>query len=246
MTPRKTKAKTAPTRSTAKSSRRDPMRVQRIDARRSQILDAAVQVFASKGFHQATVRDIAKKARLADGTLYLYFKNKGDLVLAILNRINESELRAVQLGQGLAPGVDARTFFVDYLRGRTEILRANLRDLQAVLPDILRDPTLRRRYLNEVLLPTQTLAEPVIEAWMKQGTIRAHDPRLLLRVMPSLFLGLLVLRMLGDVEIDALWDGLPEQITSLLFDGLTPPVPASEKPAATGRAATAGKRRTAS
>lgn len=202
--------------------RRDPLRAQRVDARRSQILDAAVHVFASKGFHRATIRDIAKRAKLADGTIYLYFKNKGDLVLAILNRINDSELRAVELGRGLAANVDVRTFFSDYLRQRIGVLRSRLDDLQAVLPDILRDPTLRRRYLREVLAPTQKIAEPVIASWVAEGKLRSLDPRLSLRVVPGLFLGLLVLRMLGDVEIDALWDALPDQVSTLLFDGMTP------------------------
>jgi len=44
--------------------------------KRALITDAAIQVFADKGFHQARVSDIAKKAGVADGTIYLYFKNK--------------------------------------------------------------------------------------------------------------------------------------------------------------------------
>ncbi len=44
------------------------------------ILDAAVNVFAEKGFFKATVSQIAKKAGVADGTIYLYFKNKDDIL----------------------------------------------------------------------------------------------------------------------------------------------------------------------
>ncbi len=45
----------------------DPIQQQLIAARRKQILDAAVRVFADKGFHRATIRDIAQAAGIADG-----------------------------------------------------------------------------------------------------------------------------------------------------------------------------------
>lgn len=47
------------------------------------IIHAAVQVFAEKGFHHAKVSDVAKVAQVADGTIYLYFKNKDDLLVSI-------------------------------------------------------------------------------------------------------------------------------------------------------------------
>ncbi|MBT8358428.1 MAG: TetR/AcrR family transcriptional regulator [Desulfobacterales bacterium] len=45
------------------------------------ILEAAVKVFAKQGFHQATISQIAKEAGVADGTIYLYFKNKDDILV---------------------------------------------------------------------------------------------------------------------------------------------------------------------
>ena len=49
------------------------------------ILEASVNVFADHGFHQSTVSQIAKKAGVADGTIYLYFKNKEDILVQIFN-----------------------------------------------------------------------------------------------------------------------------------------------------------------
>lgn len=51
--------------------------------KRERILDAAVQVFAQRGFFQSRVSDIAKEAGVADGTIYLYFKNKDDLLISL-------------------------------------------------------------------------------------------------------------------------------------------------------------------
>ncbi|MEC2076841.1 TetR/AcrR family transcriptional regulator [Metabacillus fastidiosus] len=48
-----------------------------------QIIDAAVIVIAENGYHQAQVSKIAKQARVADGTIYLYFKNKEDILVSL-------------------------------------------------------------------------------------------------------------------------------------------------------------------
>lgn len=48
-----------------------------------QIIDAAVVVIAEKGYHQAQVSKIAKQAGVADGTIYLYFKNKEDILISV-------------------------------------------------------------------------------------------------------------------------------------------------------------------
>lgn len=53
--------------------------------KRARILDAAIKVFAERGFHTATVAEIARGAGVADGTIYLYFKGKDDLLLRLFD-----------------------------------------------------------------------------------------------------------------------------------------------------------------
>ena len=50
------------------------------------ILDAAMQVYVKKGYHAATIADVAKAAGLGKGTLYLYFKNKDDIAISMVER----------------------------------------------------------------------------------------------------------------------------------------------------------------
>lgn len=61
------------------------------EERRSQILDAAVAVFARLGFHQARMDDIVQEAGLSKGALYWYFKSKDEIVMAILSSLFERE-----------------------------------------------------------------------------------------------------------------------------------------------------------
>jgi AcrR family transcriptional regulator len=57
------------------------------DERKTQIMNAAENVFTKKGFSDARMDDIAGQTGLSKGTLYLYFKSKEELIIAILDRI---------------------------------------------------------------------------------------------------------------------------------------------------------------
>ena len=50
------------------------------------IIRAAIKVFAKKGFFNARISDIAKEAKVADGTIYLYFKNKFDILISVFDQ----------------------------------------------------------------------------------------------------------------------------------------------------------------
>jgi len=75
----------------ARAARRRPSRPRRSRStpevsKRDAILDAATQVFAEKGFFGAQVADVARRAGVAAGTVYLYFKGKDDLLVSIFER----------------------------------------------------------------------------------------------------------------------------------------------------------------
>lgn len=55
----------------------------RVSDKHSKITQAAVKVFAQKGFFNARISDIAKEAKVADGTIYLYFNNKYDILISL-------------------------------------------------------------------------------------------------------------------------------------------------------------------
>jgi len=64
--------------------------------RRTDILDAATRVFAEKGYHKATMSDIARQAEYAVGTIYLYFKDKQALYLALTDEKIEELIRKIK------------------------------------------------------------------------------------------------------------------------------------------------------
>jgi AcrR family transcriptional regulator len=66
------------------------------EERKIQIINAAEDVFTKKGFDEARMDDIAEKTGLSKGTLYLYYKSKDELIIAILDRIFQREFKAFE------------------------------------------------------------------------------------------------------------------------------------------------------
>lgn len=199
----------------------DPIQQQLITARRNQILDAATQVFAEKGFARATIRDIATAAGIADGTIYNYFENKTGLLLGLLNRLNESDQRQEHFAQSAE--MDITDFIQGYVKHRLEHVSGDaLRLLQVVLAEVLINRELRELYFQQVIAPTLTIAEQSFEQWSKEGKIVTGDPRMAPRLLASMALGVLMLRLMGDSYLEAHWHAVPEALSALALTGLTP------------------------
>src|SRR6266550_3493705 len=94
-----------------------------VEGKRERILDAAIKVFAAEGFYNAKVSQIAHAAGVADGTIYLYFKSKDDLLISLfedrMERVNTT-LRAA-----LAAGVNAVDRLKRVVRLHLEMIEQN-------------------------------------------------------------------------------------------------------------------------
>jgi AcrR family transcriptional regulator len=199
----------------------DPIRELLIEARRNQILDAAATVFAEKGFHRATTKEIAKTAGVSEGTIYNYFDSKADLLIGIMTRLAELEHLDEELADALQS--DARDFLIAIFRQRMGLVQQKVETIQAVMPEILVNPALRERFRQQFVQPTTTLFEQYIRARVELGHIRPINVPLAVRTVQSMFVGLLILRIiLGDELLQSEWDELPEVLATIIFDGLSP------------------------
>jgi len=198
----------------------DPIAAQLTAARRAQILDAATRVFAEKGFHGATVRDVAKAAGIADGTIYIYFKSKTDLMLGILDRMNQTEVRDLDLGQAMAGG-DFEGFMRAYIHQRFEVFNAMGFDVfRVILSEVLVNAELRAQYHAQVIGPTYDIAEAHFARWREQGGVKGDEVQLLLRCLSGLVMGVLMLRMMGDPTLEQGWAKMPDVVTDFMLYGL--------------------------
>ncbi|MGD8399271.1 MAG: TetR/AcrR family transcriptional regulator [Anaerolineae bacterium] len=195
-------------------SRRERLKCER----EARILDAAAAVFAEKGYHGATIREIASQADVADGTIYNYFDSKFDLIIGILSRIAELERLPAELTDGLR--ADPREFFVAAFRDRLDRIERGEEMLQAVLPQVFVNDQLRGRFYRQYAARISTLLEGYLHAEIGLGQIKPVDVALLTRIVQATFVGLLVLRIIGDEPLHAGWSEIPELLGSIFFDGV--------------------------
>ncbi len=134
------------------------------------ILDAAVRVFAEQGFHQATISQIARAAGVADGTIYLYFKSKKDILSHFFNHTTR------QVFERFRDVVDQQESAEDKLRAlvRTHLTEfQNYRDLAVVF----QREALLARQVNEEDIKAITrmyidILDEIIRLGQKENTIR--------------------------------------------------------------------------
>lgn len=194
-------------------------RERRIAARREQILDAAAKVFAEKGFHAATTREIADAADVSEGTIYNYFASKEDLLFGIMGRLVELASFDEMLDQSLftEPG----DFLVALLHFRYGFNQQHRAMIQAILSEILINPVLAERYREQVMAPLLALVEGHLQTRMEAGQLRPVDTSLLASFFAAFLLGLATLFILGDLQDQETWDALARFSARVIFDGLT-------------------------
>jgi hypothetical protein len=117
---------------------------------------------------------------------------------------------------------DVRDFFVATFRHRIDRIRQGQEMLQAILPEILVNPALRERFHRQYVLRVVAMLEPYVQAQIDLGHMRPVDVPLTVRAVQGMFVGLLILRILGDETLQSGWDDVPEFLATLIFDGLSP------------------------
>ena len=124
--------------------------------KRRRILDAAVRVFAQYGFYNSKVSQVAKEAGVADGTIYLYFKNKEDILIQLFGDVMDEILHRQELAiAGIEDPVEklstfARIHFdsVAESRALAEVITVELRQSSKFMRDTDMKPF--GRYLGTI------------------------------------------------------------------------------------------------
>src|SRR5262245_55757880 len=138
--------------------------------KRERILEAAVRVFAEKGFYGAKVSEIAREAGVADGTIYLYFKSKDDLLISLF------EDRMAQINGALREKLATEPNALARLRRFIEMhleLVENRRELVEVLTVELRQSSkFMREYKNPKFAEFLKILAAVIDEGQRSGELR--------------------------------------------------------------------------
>ena len=209
---------------TAKTAAGTPARWRRRkEARPQEILEAALGVFAEKGFAAAKLEDIAARAGVTKGTIYLYFNSKEAVFKAL---IQEKLVRRISgfADQARAHKGPAAPFLAQLLRSIGTMLRTSD---YAVLPKIViaeagNCPDLARMYRQEVIARGFKLFGGIIEAGIARGEFKTipvpHAIRLALGPILLAAIWRTTFAKYDEVPYD--YDGLIEAHIATLMHGL--------------------------
>jgi AcrR family transcriptional regulator len=186
--------------------------------RLEKILEASARLFAAKGFHRTTTKEIAEAANVAEGTLYNYFENKNELLLEILNHLIEAQDFRSQLEGSILH--DPRQFFIDMFESQKVDSEKHSVMQKAILSEILADVDLRKQYYSQLVVPALTMLEKHLQMRIMLGQISSLDTPLAARFIVSLWTGIFILQLLGDPELESDWDAFAQQSTAILFNGI--------------------------
>ena len=166
--------RTATRRSRSRSrSRPRPRWRRRKDARPEEIITAALEVFADRGFAATKLEDVARKAGVTKGTIYLYFANKEALFKAL---IRQTIVPVIAKGEAIAQSFtgSARELFErlvrEYWRVVGETALASIPRL--MIAEAGNFPELARFYYQEVVTRGHRLMSGVLERGIKAGEFR--------------------------------------------------------------------------
>jgi AcrR family transcriptional regulator len=195
------------------------------NARKKLILDCASAVFHQKGFADATIEDIAARAEISKGTIYLYFKSKADLYFSITRPALENlskRLKRITKKESDAPEVRIRklmhavyAFYTDDGDAYHLITRYKADEYQHLFPKE------RFEIFGRMMRSNLAQMEIVIDEGIRKGLLKGINPYSGAVMFWSAFVGIMQFqesRMLpenGDYRKDTL-----DQFISTMLDGL--------------------------
>jgi AcrR family transcriptional regulator len=198
----------------------------KLTEKQQRVMEAALEVFAERGFHGSSTSEIAKRAGVAEGTLFKQFKSKKEILLGALSGVFAravapmllSEVRAIMR----APHATPEDFLRALYSNRLEFVRNHDRVVRIAMQEIPFHPEVRELMKETVLKQIAPDATALVLRFQGEGKIRAGDPGSLVRLVVGAFLSYAVTRIL--VAPERAWDDAAEieLMVKVLAQGLAP------------------------
>ena len=199
---------------------REAAKKRRSRDKRDRILKAAVKVFARNGFHATRVSEVAKAAGVADGTIYLYFKSKEELLVSLFEDRVSKLLAFMQESLPKLPSAPERLrAVIDMQLGLLE----GERELAEVITVILRQSTrLMKEFAAPKFLAYLDAIAKIVQEGQAAGDFRTDvSPSIAARAVFGALDGITLTWALGRAEQGALARAAT-QLADILLRGLAP------------------------
>ncbi len=183
-----------------------------------QIIDAAVVVIAENGYHQSQVSKIAKQAGVADGTIYLYFKNKEDILVSLFQEKMGQFIEKIE--EEIKPIESASLKLLKLIEMHFSQLSQDHHLAIVTQLELRQSNKELRQKINDVLKPYLVLMDSIVQEGIDQGIFEQNLNKRLIRQMIFGTLDEMVTNwVMKEQKYNLL--GQAEVIHDLLLNGLT-------------------------
>jgi TetR/AcrR family fatty acid metabolism transcriptional regulator len=182
------------------------------------ILRAAVEVMAQSGYHNAQISRIAKVAGVADGTVYLYFKNKEDVLISLLRhaigRIVEKGHETISMATSAPEKLHALVSLYFHELGSDPnlamVTQVHLRQVDANI----------RREIGTIMKPLYNTLDDIVQQGIEEGVFRPHIDK---RIARRMIFGTIDETVTAWVLTGSKYDltSLVEDVTDVLLYGMS-------------------------
>ncbi|WP_246001300.1 TetR/AcrR family transcriptional regulator [Oceanobacillus piezotolerans] len=191
------------------------------------IIDAAIELFAEKGFAATSTNEIAKKAEVAEGTIFKHFKSKKGLLMSVVSPMMV-KLMAPFIKNDINKVIDKeydtfQEFIREMIENRTEFLKKNLPLLRILIQEIPFHPELKEQFIEHIGKDIFAKLIIVVEHFQAKGQIIDADPYTIIRMVAGSIFAYIIARHV--VVPEGNWDREEveiERIIELISNGITP------------------------
>lgn len=169
------------------------------------ILSAAIELFSEKGYEATATSEIAKKAQVAEGTIFRYYKTKKELLYAIPNALSKISLFEIFLEDFYEILNDNQDNFEDFLRkiimNRKQFVSESAPILKVIIQEVPFHPELRSKIINTVIFPSAKRGFSIIEKFKSNGQVVDMPSHTIINLIITSIFGYLFLHYIALPEL---------------------------------------------
>jgi len=182
------------------------------------IMEAAIKVIAKNGFHGAQISKVAKEAGVAEGTIYLYFKNKEDILISIFTQKMDQFVKQVEEEVNKKQSVKEKLYTVVNMHFN-QFMHNHYLAIVTQLELRQSNYELRMKINQNILKPHIDVIDRIIEEGVEEGVIKPH---INIRLMRQMIFGTLDDIVTNWVMNDQKYDlvAQTDEVYEILTDGL--------------------------
>lgn len=139
-------------------------------AKRERILRAAIRIFSQKGFFNSKISEIARQAGVADGTIYLYFKNKDDLLISLFEEKMGEVVAHVRAR--VEAGGDALARLKIFIENHMSLLVREAGLIEVIQVELRQSNKFMKEYIPVKFLEYLDVISEILEAGKREGIFR--------------------------------------------------------------------------